>query len=162
MSDDLPARVAALKAELRPHVDMLLLALIEDWERLRALLAEAGEALLAALAAERRKTAKSFGACMSCYDGAPEPIGCTDCLNTGYEGGAPQGFVREDFHNEALAAYEAQRDLLAEAGEALRPFATIGGVHWVDIEQGNGFNYWMNGAWILTARAILAKLEAVK
>ena len=61
-------------------------------------------AALAEFAADaRRETAKSYGACMSCLDGAPDPYGCTDCLGTGYDGGAPKGFVSEDFLKQALA-----------------------------------------------------------
>jgi hypothetical protein len=32
---------------------------------------------------------RSAGICMSCLYGAPEPIGCTGCLGTGWDGGDP-------------------------------------------------------------------------
>jgi hypothetical protein len=41
---------------------------------------------------------RNTGVCMSCVYGWPEPYGCTDCLNTGWEGGAPAGFIREERH----------------------------------------------------------------
>jgi hypothetical protein len=44
-----------------------------------------------ALEAALRKT----GVCMTCVFGWPDPYGCSDCLNTGWDGGAPAGFVRE-------------------------------------------------------------------
>lgn len=55
---------------------------------------EAVENLQAELAAWRN-VAKRAGICMSCALGAAEPFGCTDCLNTGWNGGAPAGFVRQ-------------------------------------------------------------------
>lgn len=39
--------------------------------------------------------ARRAGICMSCALGAHEPFGCTDCLNTGWNGGAPTGFIPE-------------------------------------------------------------------
>ena len=74
--------------------------------------------------AVRRETAKSFGACMSCFDGAPEPFGCTDCLNTGYVGGAPPGYVSEETYNEArLDAAKAMRERCKELAERMWPEA---------------------------------------
>jgi hypothetical protein len=40
-----------------------------------------------------QKVAQQAGVCMACAMGAPEPYGCTDCLNTGWDGGAPHGFI---------------------------------------------------------------------
>jgi hypothetical protein len=34
-------------------------------------------------------TCRSAGICMSCLYGASDPIGCTDCLGTGWDGGDP-------------------------------------------------------------------------
>jgi hypothetical protein len=42
-----------------------------------------------------RNVARRAGVCMSCALDAHEPFGCTDCLNTGWNGGAPTGFIRE-------------------------------------------------------------------
>lgn len=42
-----------------------------------------------------RNVAQKSGICMSCALGAHEPFGCTDCLNTGWTGGAPAGFIPE-------------------------------------------------------------------
>lgn len=42
-----------------------------------------------------RNVAQRAGICMSCALGTPEPFGCTDCLNTGWNGGAPAGFIPE-------------------------------------------------------------------
>ena len=33
------------------------------------------------------------GLCMSCLYGAPDPIGCTDCLGTGWDGGDPHNQI---------------------------------------------------------------------
>src|SRR6478609_11624779 len=40
-----------------------------------------------------QKVAGQAGVCMTCAMGAPEPYGCTDCLNSGWEQGAPHGFM---------------------------------------------------------------------
>jgi hypothetical protein len=48
----------------------------------------------AALAAWQ-EVARRSGVCMTCAISAPEPYGCTDCLNTGWDGGAPAGFTPE-------------------------------------------------------------------
>lgn len=42
-----------------------------------------------------RSVAQQAGICMSCALVAHEPFGCTDCLNTGWTGGAPAGFTPE-------------------------------------------------------------------
>ncbi len=55
--------------------------------------------------------------------------------------------------NAEIAGLRAQNSRMREA---LTPFSKISGVHWVDIEQGNGFSYWLNGKWVLDARAALA------
>lgn len=36
-----------------------------------------------------KKACKRAGVCMSCAIRAPETYGCTDCLNTGWDGGSP-------------------------------------------------------------------------
>lgn len=67
-------------------------------------------------AAERERddylrACKSAGVCMSCVHGAPDPYGCTDCLNTGFDMGldnpraeAAEAEIRR--LSEALAAAE--------------------------------------------------------
>ena len=61
-----------------------------------------------------RNIAKQAGVCMTCALGAPEPFGCTDCLNTGWDGGAPAGFVSEA-HVTALQTENAKlREVLIE------------------------------------------------
>lgn len=40
-----------------------------------------------------KNVARQAGVCMSCALGAPDPHGCTDCLGSGWEGGAPAGFI---------------------------------------------------------------------
>ena len=37
---------------------------------------------------------RSAGICMSCLYGAPDPIGCTDCLGTGWDGGDPHSQIK--------------------------------------------------------------------
>lgn len=58
--------------------------------------------------------ARSAGVCMTCALGAPEYFGCTDCLNTGWEGGAPAGFVAEAQLAAANAEIEAMEALHSE------------------------------------------------
>lgn len=41
-----------------------------------------------------KDVAQRAGVCMTCALGAPDTFGCTDRLNTGWDGGAPAGFVR--------------------------------------------------------------------
>lgn len=41
-----------------------------------------------------KEVAQKAGVCMTCALGAPDTFGCTDCLNTGWNGGSPAGFVR--------------------------------------------------------------------
>lgn len=69
---------------------------------------------------------RQLGACMSCIDGPADPHGCTDCLNTGWEGGAPAGYVAES----TLARVTAERDeavrLLGEIGPALNDMFCAG------------------------------------
>jgi hypothetical protein len=36
---------------------------------------------------------RSAGICMSCLYGAADPIGCTDCLGTGWDGGDPRSQI---------------------------------------------------------------------
>lgn len=40
-----------------------------------------------------KKACRSAGICMACALAAPDTFGCTDCLNTGWDGGAPTGFI---------------------------------------------------------------------
>lgn len=42
-----------------------------------------------------KEACRNAGVCMSCAIGTPEPFGCTDCLNTGWNGGSPAGFIPE-------------------------------------------------------------------
>lgn len=68
----------------------------------------------------QRETAKDYGACMSCFGGCYDPYGCTDCLNTGYDGGAPSGFVREDVFDNVIverATAQAQRDAAQQSAK---------------------------------------------
>lgn len=39
-----------------------------------------------------KEAARRAGVCMTCALGAPDTFGCSDCLNTGWEQGAPVGF----------------------------------------------------------------------
>lgn len=50
-----------------------------------------------------KRVAERSGVCITCALGAPDiSIGCTDCLNTGFAHGAPQGYVSEGFHEEEV------------------------------------------------------------
>ena len=64
-----------LRIEYRDDPD--LLALMDEYEVLRARVATL------------ESICRGAGVCMSCLYGAPDPIGCTDCLGTGWDGGSP-------------------------------------------------------------------------
>lgn len=53
-----------------------------------------------------RSACKHAGVCMTCVLGAPDTFGCTDCLNTGWDGGDPHA---------QLAAAEAKAARLETA-----------------------------------------------
>ena len=55
-----------------------------------------------------RSALRWAGICMTCLDGAPEPYGCTDCLNTGYAEGNPF---------DQIKALEAENKRLRDALE---------------------------------------------
>lgn len=57
--------------------------------------------------------------CMTCALGAPEPYGCTDCLNTGWNEGKPQEVY------EALDRAKCAEAGLVEALEVLAPFIDV-------------------------------------
>lgn len=65
-----------------------------------------------------RDACKSAGVCMTCVLGAPDTFGCTDCLNTGWEGGAPAGFA-------PAAEITRLRAEVARKDEALDRFASL-------------------------------------
>ncbi len=69
--------------------------------------AERLEGEVAKVKSERDKWHKAFlqtGACRACVNGWPDPHGCTDCLNTGWEQGSPPGHVPEDRLRERAEA----------------------------------------------------------
>ena len=41
-----------------------------------------------------REACRSAGLCMSCLFGSPDPLGCTDCLGTGWAGGNPHDQIK--------------------------------------------------------------------
>jgi hypothetical protein len=49
-----------------------------------------------------QKVSQIAGVCMTCAMSAPEPYGCTDCLNTGWDGGKPRGFVATPTPSDAM------------------------------------------------------------
>ena len=49
---------------------------------------------LRAKVAALEATCRSAGICMSCLYGVPDPIGCTDCLGTGWDGGSPYDQIK--------------------------------------------------------------------
>lgn len=65
----------------------------EEIARLRKLYAEEGRKALVLQeeASALRDACRQAGVCMTCVIRAPEPYGCTDCMNTGWVGGAPFG-----------------------------------------------------------------------
>jgi hypothetical protein len=78
-----------------------------------------------------KRACKTAGVCMSCVIQPPEPYGCTDCLNTGWERGDPYEHVKSlEAEREAdkarIAELEAEPtrlcDLLKGAREAMKPF----------------------------------------
>ena len=54
-----------------------------------------------------KRACQSAGVCMSCVLRAPEPYGCTDCLNTGFDGGDPREQIKAV--EAALARYQSER-----------------------------------------------------
>jgi len=66
--------------------------------------AEAVEELMGEAKAWKEACRKA-GICMSCATGAPEPFGCIDCLNTGWNGGSPAGYISEEKATRQLADF---------------------------------------------------------
>jgi hypothetical protein len=84
---NLPAKYAdEIVDALRPHNGSS--AATEEVEQLRRQLQIAKDQRNA-----WQKVAGQAGVCMTCAMGAPDPYGCTDCLNTGWEQGAPHGYM---------------------------------------------------------------------
>ena len=55
---------------------------------------EAERDALRARVAKLEGTCRSAGICMSCLYGSPDPLGCTDCLGTGWDGGSPHDQIK--------------------------------------------------------------------
>ena len=55
---------------------------------------EEGRAEMRERNARLEAACRSAGLCMSCLYGSPEPYGCTDCLNTGWDGGSPYDQIK--------------------------------------------------------------------
>lgn len=62
-------------------------------------------------ASSYRDACKSAGICMACVLGAPDAFGCTDCLNTGFDGGRPV----------TCTGYAAGLEAAAEAANGIEP-----------------------------------------
>lgn len=78
---------------------------------------------IARLTGERdtwKLVARGAGVCMTCALGAPDTFGCTDCLNTGFEQGAPQGYVPEGYHAETVARLTARAETTQAALSRLK------------------------------------------
>lgn len=118
-ADALTARLAAAEAEIErlksvahnAHLAVREERTIADTEKARAETAKAE-------ASEWKLVAKRAGVCMTCAIRAPEPYGCSDCLNTGWEQGAPAGYV-EEAEVAALKADVERKD------KALAPFDAV-------------------------------------
>jgi len=63
---------------------------------------------------EWKDACRRAGVCMSCATSSRDPMGCTDCLNTGRDGGAPIEA------QEAIARAVIRRTLEWAAGEATK------------------------------------------
>jgi hypothetical protein len=63
-------------------------------------------------------TCRSARLCMSCLYGAPDPIGCTDCLGTGWDGGDPHSQI--EVLEARVAKLEAALELVENAQDSLR------------------------------------------
>ena len=63
-------------------------------DKLMEVAREEGRAEMRDRIAALEGTCRSAGICMSCLYGSPEPYGCTDCLNTGWDGGDPHEQIR--------------------------------------------------------------------
>lgn len=73
---------------------------------------------------EWKDACRRAGVCMSYATSSRDPMGCTDCLNTGWDGGAPieaqEAIARAEAAESRLTTALA---VLGEAREALEPFA---------------------------------------
>lgn len=58
-----------------------------------------------------RDACKTAGICMACVLGAPDTFGCTDCLNTGFDGGQPT----------TCTGFAAGLEAAAEAANGIEP-----------------------------------------
>ena len=83
------ATIAALRAEVAALQAALELEHEETKRRLRGIIMS-----LRARVAQLEAACRSAGLCMSCLYGAPDPIGCTDCLGTGWDGGSPYDQIK--------------------------------------------------------------------
>ena len=99
------ARVAKLEEEVAEQSKEVTNA---QWSLRRA--GEQEDALRARVA-KLEAICRSAGVCMSCLYGPPDPIGCTDCLGTGWDGGSPY---------DQIKVLEAR---VAKLEAALKPFA---------------------------------------
>lgn len=73
--------------------------------------------------AQWKEVARRAGICMTCALGAPDTFGCSDCRNTGWIHGAPDGFVPDlEYHSrdsvgpkEAAARYAVKLEQILQA-----------------------------------------------
>ncbi|PQZ29759.1 hypothetical protein CQZ93_06000 [Ochrobactrum vermis] len=93
---------------------------------------EADNAALTARVKELEESSKKSGVCITCLTGSPEPYGCSDCLNTGWDGGCPPNSPEDikmlfagmisDF-SKIKSRAEALETKLAAARKALQKIA---------------------------------------
>ncbi|MBD7992882.1 Lar family restriction alleviation protein [Ochrobactrum sp. Sa2BUA5] len=93
---------------------------------------EADNAALTARVKGMEESAKNSGVCMTCLTGSPDTYGCSDCLNTGWDGGCPPNSPEDiktlfsgmisDF-SKIKSRAEALETQLAAARKALRNIA---------------------------------------
>jgi hypothetical protein len=89
-------------------------------DKLMEIAREEGRAELRDRNAALEGICRSAGLCMSCLYGAPNPLGCTDCLGTGWDGGDPHSQI------EVLEARVAKLEA------ALKPLHEYAASVWFD------------------------------
>lgn len=94
-----------------------------------------------------KRVAERAGVCMTCALGAPDiSIGCTDCLNTGFAHGAPQGYVSEGFYEEKVGKLQRRLEnrqdtinVLEEIITRIEPALKAAHARFSDIADGRAF-----------------------
>jgi hypothetical protein len=98
------------------------------------------------------------GVCMSCVLGLPEPYGCTDCLNTGWDQGAPYE-AREALAE--IARLQAENFALA-ANQCHDGYSDEGGSHRCkEVDNANKVNRRNHATWFVRTLVLVVTLPII-